>query len=207
MPGFIKLYIRYVDAVNRLLGRVVLYFVFIMMAILLYSAFSRYFLDSPVIWGVEMAQFCMVAYYILGGGFALLLNSHVRLDVFYARWPWRKQAKADVYTSIFLVGYLGFLLYGCLSSTWYSIEFNQHNNTAWAPPLAPIKIIMAVGISLTLLQSISEFFKALARSRGLIIEENVPERLLIDAEITPDASADSPLSPAQASAVKDSPKC
>ena len=72
-----------------------------MMGILLYSAISRYCFDAPVIWGVEMAQFTMVVYYILGGGFALLTNSHVRMDVFYGRWKWRKQAKMDVITSVF----------------------------------------------------------------------------------------------------------
>ncbi|SDF03097.1 TRAP transporter small permease subunit [Desulfovibrio legallii] len=180
MPSCIKLFVRYVDAVNRLVGRITLYLVFVMMGILLYSAASRYFFDNPVIWGVEMAQFCMVVYYVLGGGFALLINSHVRMDVFYGRWPWRKQARMDVFTSFFLIVYLGLLFYGCLSSTWYSIEFDQHNNSAWAPALAPIKTIMAVGIFLTLLQAFSEFFKAVARSRGLMIEENIPERLIVE---------------------------
>ena len=180
MPTWIKMYVKYVDAVNRLVGRGVLYLVFVMMGILLYSAISRYCFDSPVIWGVEMAQFTMVAYYILGGGFALLTNSHVRMDVFYGRWKWRKQAGMDVATSVFLVVYLGLLFYGCVSSTWYSIEFDQHNNSAWAPALAPIKIIMGIGIFLTLLQSISEFFKALARARGLLLGEEVPERLIVE---------------------------
>ncbi len=180
MPNWIKVYVKYVDAVNRLVGRGVLYLVFLMMGILLYSAISRYCFASPVIWGVEMAQFTMVAYYILGGGFALLTNSHVRMDVFYGRWEWRKQASVDVVTSFFLVVYLVLLFYGCISSTWYSIEFNQHNNSAWGPSLAPIKIIMGIGIFLTLLQSISEFFKALARSRGLLLGEEVPERLIVE---------------------------
>ncbi len=180
MPNWIKLFVRYVDAVNRLVGRGVLYLVFVMMGILLYSAISRYYFDAPVIWGVEMAQFTMVAYYILGGGFALLTNSHVRMDVFYGRWKWRKQAGMDVITSVFLVAYLVLLFYGCVSSTWYSIEFDQHNNSAWAPALAPIKIIMGIGIFLTLLQAFSEFFKALARSRGLLLGEEVPERLSVE---------------------------
>ena len=180
MPSWIRLYVKYVDAVNRLVGRVVVYLVFVIMGILLYSAISRFCFDSPVIWGVEMAQFCMVIYYILGGGFALLVNSHVRMDVFYGRWKWRKQAKMDVATSLFLIGYLVLLFYGCVSSTWYSIEFNQHNNSAWAPALAPVKIIMGIGIFLTLLQAFSEFFKALARSRGLLLGEEVPERLIVE---------------------------
>lgn len=188
MPKWIKVYVRYVDAVNRLVGRGVLYLVFAMMGILLYSAVSRYCFDSPVIWGVEMAQFTMVAYYILGGGFALLTNSHVRMDVFYGRWKWRKQAGMDVATSVFLIFYLVMLLYGCFSSTWYSIEFDQHNNSAWAPALAPIKTIMGIGIFLTLLQAISEFFKALARSRGLLLGEEIPERLIVESGyVEPDA--------------------
>ena len=180
MPNWIKLFVRYVDAVNRLVGRGVLYLVFVMMGILLYSAISRYCFDAPVIWGVEMAQFTMVAYYILGGGFALLTNSHVRMDVFYGRWKWRKQAAMDVATSVFLIVYLGLLFYGCISSTWYSIEFDQHNNSAWAPALAPVKIIMGIGIFFTLLQAFSEFFKAVARSRGLLLGEEVPERLIVE---------------------------
>ena len=180
MPSWIKMFVRYVDAVNRLIGRGVLYLVFVMMGILLYSAISRYCFASPVIWGVEMAQFTMVAYYILGGGFALLTNSHVRMDVFYGRWKWRKQAAMDVVTSVFLIVYLGLLFYGCICSTWYSIEFDQHNNSAWAPALAPVKIIMGIGIFFTLLQAFSEFFKAVARSRGLLLGEEVPERLIVE---------------------------
>jgi len=42
---------------------------------------------------------------------------------------------------------------------------------------------MGTGIALTLLQAFSEFFKALARSRGLIIEENIPERLIVEGNL------------------------
>ncbi len=180
MAPIIRSYVRFADWLSTLVGRLALYIVFLMMGILLYSTVSRYVFDSPVIWGVEMSQFCMVAYYILGGGFALLLNSHVRLDVFYARWSPRGQARCDVYTSLFLLLYLGFLLYGCISSTMYSIQFNQHNNTAWAPAVWPIKVIMGIGILVTLLQAVSEFFKAVARSRGEVVNDDFSERLLIE---------------------------
>ena len=190
MPAFVSLFVRYVDAVNRCVGRGVLSLVFVMMGILLYSAVSRYCFDAPVIWGVEMAQLSMMAYYILGGGFALLLNSHVRMDVFYSRWGWRKRAKADALTFLFLAAYLGLLLYGSVSSTLYSFEFHQHNNSAWAPPVAPIKCILVLGIFLTLLQAISEFFKDIARSRGLVLGMDVPELLLVEADEQEKIAAD-----------------
>ena len=43
MPGAIKAYVRSVDRVNRVLGRVVQYLLFVMMAILLWSSISKTF--------------------------------------------------------------------------------------------------------------------------------------------------------------------
>jgi TRAP-type mannitol/chloroaromatic compound transport system permease small subunit len=151
------------------------------MGILLFSSLSRYILDSPVIWGVEMAQFVMVVYFTVGGAFSLLLNAHVRMDILYSRWSYRGRAIADILTFFFLISYLLILIYGCYSSTAYSIQYNQHNNTAWGPPIAPVKILIGVGLILMILQSFSEFLKDIARCRKLEIEEPVPERLLLDA--------------------------
>jgi hypothetical protein len=47
-----------------------------MMGLLLFESISRTLFDRPHIWVVEMAQFTMAAYYLLGGVatvFALLL--------------------------------------------------------------------------------------------------------------------------------------
>jgi len=123
-------------------------------------------LDKPHIWVVEVAQFLMAAYYLLGGGYSMILKGHVRMDLLYGRWSKQRQALADVLTGPILIFYLIFLLIGALSSTQYSLEYNQVNYTPWAPPLAPIKIIMTFGIFLMLLQAIVTFIKDLAKMRG-----------------------------------------
>jgi TRAP-type mannitol/chloroaromatic compound transport system permease small subunit len=158
--------VRWVDAVNRLVGRAMMYLIFVMMGILLWSSISRGLFDISYIWSVEMAQFMLTAYYILGGGYSMQLDSHVRMDLFYSRWSPRKQAFADALTSSFLIFYIVFLLVGGISGTIYAIEYNQKNYSSWAPPLAPIKIIMCIGIVLMLLQVIAVFFKDVARARG-----------------------------------------
>jgi hypothetical protein len=63
--------------------------------------------------------------------------------------------------------YLVCLLIGSISSTRYAIEYDQRKFSQWNPSMIPIKIIMVFGISLMLLQSISTFFKDLAKSRGI----------------------------------------
>ncbi|HEX9771360.1 MAG TPA: TRAP transporter small permease subunit [Kiloniellales bacterium] len=166
MPKAARVYVRYVEALNRRIGRLAMYLVFAMMGILLFSSITRTAFNMSHIWIVEMAQFTMVAYYLLGGGYSMQLDSHVRMDLLYSRWSARKKAIADTITIFFLLFYVVFLLYGGISSTHYSLEYGQKNYTAWAPYLAPIKIIMVIGIVLMLLQIVATFFRNLAEARG-----------------------------------------
>jgi TRAP-type mannitol/chloroaromatic compound transport system permease small subunit len=166
MPGPIKAYVRAIDAVNRVVGRFTMYLIFAMMGVLLFSSGSRTFAGVSHIWVVEIAQFLLAAYYLLGGGYSMQLDSHVRMDLVYSRWKPRTRAAVDVVTAGFLVFYLIVLLAGGLSSTQYAIEYGQKNYSSWAPPLAPIKIVMVIGIVLMLLQVTAIFFKDLARARG-----------------------------------------
>jgi TRAP-type mannitol/chloroaromatic compound transport system permease small subunit len=163
MPKPIRLYVRYVDAANRVLGNVVMYLVLVMLGVLLFGSLTRYVFNVPVVWVIEMAQFLMAAYFILGGGYSMQLDSHVRMDVWYERWKPKTRAFVDSITAFFLVFYLTFMVYGGFSSTAYSLKYGQTNYSAWAPPMAPIKIIMTVGIVLMLLQAVSMFFKDLAK--------------------------------------------
>lgn len=174
MPKAIKAYVRYVDFVNRIVGKFSMYLVFVMMGILLYSSISRSIFDATHIWIVEMAQFVMVAYYLLGGGYSMQLDAHVRMDVLYERWSPKKRAFTDSITAFCLIFYLIFLLYGGFSSTLYAIEYGQQNYSAWAPPMAPIKTIMTVGIFLMLLQAIAIFFRDLATATGKSLSEDKP---------------------------------
>jgi len=171
MPKAIRLYVRYVEAMNKTIGKFAMYLVFFMMGILLYESISRTFLNQPHIWVVELAQFAMATYYMIGGGYSMILNGHVRMDLLYGRWSPKRQATVDAFTVFFLVFYLVFLLVGGISSIDYALKYDQRNYTPWAPPLAPIKIIMAIGIALMLLQTIAAFFRDLAKARGKSLDE------------------------------------
>ncbi|MGQ7247427.1 TRAP transporter small permease subunit [Halomonas sp. V046] len=174
MPGPIRLYVRYVDRFNRRVGRIVMYLIFVMIGVLLYASLSRAVFDRPLIWGVEVSQFLMVAYFLLGGAYSMQLGDHVRMDLFYCRWSPRTQALADVLTMLLLLVFLGALLAGGISSTGYAIRYGETNYSSWAPPLAPIKAIMTFGILLMLLQSISTLFKDIAILRGKPLVDDTP---------------------------------
>jgi len=165
MSGFVKKYVGVVDAINYRIGRIMMYGIFVMVGILLWSSISKTFL-LPSLWTLEIAQFAMVAYYIMGGPYAMQMGANVRMDLFYGSWSIKQKAWVDVFTIFCVIFYLGVMLYGAYDSTAYSIKYGERSPTAWRPYLWPIKVTMMLGFFLMLLQAISELFKDIARIKG-----------------------------------------
>ena len=191
MTRALHAYIRTIDPLNRIIGRIVMWGLFGMMGILLWSSISKTFF-LPSLWTLEMAQFAMVAYYILGGPYSIQMGSNVRMDLFYGSWTTRRKAWFDAFTVLFLIFYLGVLFYGGLGSTAYSLGYwgdepvgfftglvtgeeeigrLERSSTAWRPFLWPIKVVILVGVFLMLLQAFSELAKDILRLTGQPVPE------------------------------------
>ncbi|KXU38894.1 C4-dicarboxylate ABC transporter permease [Ventosimonas gracilis] len=169
MPELVCRYVRWVDGFNRRVGLLAMYLIFVITAILFYSSLSK-MLRLPANWTLESAQFVMAAYYMLGGAFAMQSGDHVRMDLFYSNWSIKKRAAFDVLTITALLVFLGFMLYGGISSSIYAIEFKERSFSAWRPYMAPIKIIMTFGVLMMLAQASSALIKDIAVLRGKPIQ-------------------------------------
>lgn len=198
MPEVIKAYVRVIDAMNRFIGRIAMYLIFVLVGVLLWSSISKTFLD-PSLWTLETAQFIMVAYYVLGGPYSIQMGSNVRMDLFYGGWSITTKAWVDAFTVLFLMFYLGVLLYGAVGSLAYSLGYFgmqpfeffgdlfwtlltdgpsaageklgyiERSSTAWRPFLWPVKVILCFGVFMMLLQTLAELFRDIGRIRGVEI--------------------------------------
>lgn len=195
MLDLMRGYIRGIERMNRFIGRIAMYLIFVLMGVLLWSSVSKTFFD-PALWTLETAQFVMVAYYVLGGPYSIQLGSNVRMDLFYGDWSDRRRAMVDAVTVFFLLFYLGVLLYGGISSTAYSLGYFgtepiaffwdllrtlvtegfdaaaaktgvlERSSTVWRPVIWPVKTIMCIGVFLMLLQAMAELCRDILRLRG-----------------------------------------
>jgi len=170
MPKFIRVYVEWVDYASTKVGRLAMLAIFLMIGTLLLGAITRNILNWPLSWTVEMAQFTMAAYYIVGGAYSMQLGSHVRMDLVYDRLSDKNKARLDCFTGVFLVVYLICLLIGSISSTLYAIEYGQRKFSQWNPSMVPIKVIMVAGIVLMLLQAVSTMFKDYAKAKGVDLQ-------------------------------------
>ena len=170
-------FVRLIDKLNYGVGRFAMYLLFALMAILMWSSISKAFFN-PSLWTLEMAQFVMVAYYVLGGPYAMQMGAHVRMDLFYAKGSPRTRAAWDGVTVLAVLFYLGVLIWGAAESFGYSVGLNwseaglpqigrlERSPTAWRPYLWPIKLVMLIGFTLMLLQALSAFIRDIATLRG-----------------------------------------
>ncbi|MGC9370023.1 MAG: TRAP transporter small permease subunit [Paracoccaceae bacterium] len=195
MPRIVRGYVHAIDALNRFIGRIAMYMIFALVGVLLWSSVSKTFF-TPSIWTLETAQFVMVAYYVLGGPYSIQLGSNVRMDLFYGGWSIKTKAWFDAFTVLFLMTYLGILLYGAVGSTAYSLGYFgtepfaffwdllktlvtggfdaageklgylERSPTAWRPWLWPVKTLLCFGVLLMLLQTLAELFRDIGRIRG-----------------------------------------
>lgn len=165
MPRAMKAYIRFADSISHYSGLFAMYLVFALLLILLYASIMKVFF-LPLNWAVETAQFVMVSYYLLGGAFTLRHDEHVRMDLLYGAWTVKRKAKVNLVTDLAMIAFLILLLYGGISSTIYAIQTGERSFSAWRPYVAPVKIVMSLGILLALIQAVAILFRNWATIKG-----------------------------------------
>src|SRR5690606_42064602 len=74
---------------------------------------------------------------------------------------WRARAFCDVLTSGAFFIFAGTVLYFGASMAWDSLSRLEHSQSAWNPPLYPVKLTIPLGALLLLLQGLAKFLNDL----------------------------------------------
>lgn len=73
----------------------------VMMGILVsYAVVMRYFFNNPPVWAFDLTSWFTGLSVFLGGGYALLTNSHVRVDLFYEKFNERNRHWIDIFGNL-----------------------------------------------------------------------------------------------------------
>ena len=92
-----------VDSINRTVGSVVRWFALLMVLIQFSLVVLRYVYGVSFVFLNESVLYLHGALFMLGAGYTLLVDGHVRVDIFYARIGARGRAMIDI------LGHLCFL--------------------------------------------------------------------------------------------------
>lgn len=144
------------DKINDVTGAIFKWTLIVIGGCLSFEVIVRYIFNNPTIWANDIAVQMLATLGCMGGGYAMLYNSHVRVDVFWDRWSIKVKAIVDIMTSLLFFIFICFLLYNSTKLAINSWAFNERATTVFALPLYPIKTMIIFGEIALLLQGFSK---------------------------------------------------
>ncbi|MEL6924173.1 MAG: TRAP transporter small permease subunit, partial [Bacteroidota bacterium] len=149
------------------LGRAVSWLTTVLVVFICYDVLMRYQFNSTAAWITELEWHLFALIFLLGAGYTLRHDKHVRVDLFYASMDTRDKAWVN------LVGTLVFLIPWCLVllyfSFFYALDAYQLNESSPDPGGLParylIKFSICVGVFFLLLQAIALVLESIQQIR------------------------------------------
>jgi TRAP-type mannitol/chloroaromatic compound transport system permease small subunit len=154
--GMLAKIVDTIDAFNIKQGEVSSLLAIPLLLVVVYEVVMRYVFNAPTTWGFEATTFLYGVHYMLGLAYCDVHGGHVRVDIFTARLPQRPQSIIGILTN--LVFFMPVMVLMTIATWKYaltSIAELELNPTSWAPPIYPIKTLMAIAFSFLLIQGFS----------------------------------------------------
>ena len=151
--------LRVIDFINEWMGRVAGWLLIPLSFLVVFDVILRYVLNMPTIWVWDVGVQIQAAIITLGGGYALLHNGHVSVDILIDKMSTRKRAILNTIMYIFLVGSIAILMWRLSISAQYALRIKEHWTSVWAPVVYPLKILIVVGVASALLQGIAGWIR------------------------------------------------
>jgi len=158
-----------IDGLNERVGRLIYWLILVMVLVSAGNASVRYIFDRSSNAWLEIQWYLFSAVFLLGAGYTLLHNQHVRIDVISGHMSKRARAWIDV------LGTLFFLLPMAIAIMWMSWpvfvqawELHEESSNAGGLIVWPARLMVPAGFLLLVLQGFSELIKRVAFLLGLI---------------------------------------
>lgn len=156
----VKLLLSGIDLINRWIGEGLHFPVVLLLALLTFvEVIMRYVFNSPTVWSRDVTLQLQGLILALGAGYALLYDAHVRVDVLVVRLSPRKRAIVDLCSSLFFFFAIGIFVWLAVKYAGQSVEMRERFSSIWMPPIYPLKVVIAIGGVLLLLQGLAKFIR------------------------------------------------
>jgi len=166
---------RSIDALNAWVGRAVAWTTALVVLVVFVDVVMRYAFNTSFVFTQELEWHLFAFIFLMGAGYTLLKDGHVRVDIVYQRLSPKSKAWID------FLGVLFFLIPGCVMIIATSASFVANS---WAvmegsadpggiPYRFALKACIPIGFVLVLLQGISLGIKSLLIILGQSPDQDV----------------------------------
>ena len=163
-----KWFCKQIDLLNEWVGRCVAWSTLLLVAVTFVDVVMRYFFNKSYVFTQELEWHVFAFIFLMGAGYTLLMDGHVRVEVFYGKLGTRGKAWIN------LIGVLFFLIPSCVMFVKTAIPFAYKSFLVMEGSPDPggipfrflLKACIPAGYTLILLQGISLGIKSLLELIG-----------------------------------------
>jgi TRAP-type mannitol/chloroaromatic compound transport system permease small subunit len=160
-----------IDGLNRAAGRVARWALLLMLALGAWNVVGRYLgqslgrnLSSNAL--IEGQWYLFALAFLLGLGYTLQVNGHVRVDVLQSRWGPRRRARVELAgTLALLLPFVLVMLLVSLEPTAASWRIGELSPDPDGLPRYLVKSLIPIGLLLLALQGVAQAIRLLAALR------------------------------------------
>ncbi|MFK7935186.1 MAG: TRAP transporter small permease subunit [Saprospiraceae bacterium] len=146
-----------IHGLNEWVGRSVAWLTAVLVVIMCTDVTLRYLFNNTKAWIIELEWHLFALIFLLGAGYALKHDRHVRVDLFYDRFSKREQAWIN------LIGAIVFLIPWCTVLIYFTFQYAHTSyligegspDPGGLPARYLIKFSVTIGLTLLLLQAIA----------------------------------------------------
>ncbi|MEL6388962.1 MAG: TRAP transporter small permease subunit [Bacteroidota bacterium] len=157
-----------IDVRVNMLGSLASWLTTVLMLVMCVDVLLRYAFDLTQTWVIELEWHLFAILFLVGASYTLLYDKHVRVDMFYERYPQRWKGRVNAFgTLLLLVPWCIIIMikgFDYTANSWSFREGSPQPNGLPARYL--IKAFIPIGFGLLLLQAISEIIRSLIRKKG-----------------------------------------
>lgn len=148
---------------NEWIGRAVSWLTAILVLVVGVDVVSRYFFNTTKNWVLELEWYLFSIIFLLGAGYALKHDKHVRVDLFYSNFNPRDKAWVNLLGTLFLlVPWCLFVVFSTWGYAYESFLIRETSpNPGGLPALYLIKAMVPIGALLLLLQGVAQLIQTI----------------------------------------------
>jgi TRAP-type mannitol/chloroaromatic compound transport system permease small subunit len=158
-----------IDTLNEWIGRGVSWVSLLLVLVVFVDVVMRYLFNTSYVFTQELEWHLFAFIFLIGAGYTLLHDGHVRVDIIYQRLGFKGQAWVN------LIGVFIFLIPGCIliMATSYKFAYTSFSIMEGSPDPGGIpfrfilKSCITIGFGLLLLQGISLALHSLLQILGI----------------------------------------
>ncbi|MBW1682750.1 MAG: TRAP transporter small permease subunit [Deltaproteobacteria bacterium] len=163
--------LKWITYINEKVGLLCGWIILVMTISVTFDVVMRYFFNRPTYWGLELNLYLLVATSFLAGGYCLLVDGHVRVDIIYQIFPPRMRALVDVVTSALFFLFVAVIVWKGWEFAYESLVEGKRSSDAMGWPLYPSQMMIPIGGVLIGLQGVVKLIEDIV----ILVKGELPE--------------------------------